>query len=166
MLTYGNKSFTWSSGRNLASITEGENSYLYSYNKYGFRTSKTVNGVATFFNVAEEGTVVSQSDGTNTLYFEYDNAGVPLGFICNDIQYITNNSADVMAIADTSGNILASYSYDEWGKVTVNAVGENNIALANLNPLRYRGYYYDNETGYYYLQGAQGTVPCVDGSLS
>ena len=66
--------------------------------------------------------------------------------------YITNNSADVMAIADTSGNILANYSYDEWGKVTVNATDDENAELANFNPLRYRGYYYDNETDYYYLQ--------------
>jgi len=71
----------------------------------------------------------------------------------NDTQYlyITNNSADVMAIADSAGNIIANYSYNEWGEVTVNATG-NNLTIANLNPLRYRGYYYDSETGYYYLQ--------------
>lgn len=154
LLTYGNRSYTWSSGRNLASITEGENSYSYSYNKYGYRISKTVNGVTTDFNVAEDGTVVSQSDGTNTLYFEYAEDGTPLAFVLNDTQYlyITNNSGDVMAIADSTGSILATYSYDEWGKVTVNATGDENFALANLNPLRYRGYYYDNETDYYYLQ--------------
>lgn len=153
VLTYGNKSYTWSSGRNLASITEGTDSYSYSYNKYGYRTSKTVNGVTTDFDVAEDGTVVSQSDGTNTLFFEFDNAGAPLGFIYNGTQYlyITNNSADVMAIADSTGNILATYSYNEWGEVTVNA-SEDNQTLANLNPLRYRGYYYDSETDYYYLQ--------------
>lgn len=56
-----------------------------------------------------------------------------------------------MAIADITGNILATYSYNEWGEVTVIA-SEDNLELANLNPLRYRGYYYDTETGYYYLQ--------------
>ena len=153
VLTYGNKNYTWSSGRNLTNITEDENCYSYSYNKYGYRTSKTVNGLTTYFNVAEDGTIVSQTDGTNTLYFEYAEDGTPLGFVLNDIQYlyITNNSSDVMAISDNTGNILANYLYDEWGKVTVDA-SEDNLELANLNPLRYRGYYYDNETNYYYLQ--------------
>ena len=154
VLTYGNKSFTWSSGRNLASITEGESSYSYAYNKYGYRTSKTVNGLTTDFNVAEDGTVVSQTDGTNTFFFEYSEGNTPLGFVLNGTQYIyiTNNSSDVMAIADSSGNIIATYSYNEWGVPTVSAAGEQNIAIANLNPLRYRGYYYDAETGYYYLR--------------
>lgn len=153
VLSYGDKHYTWSSGRNLASITDGTNNYTYTYNKYGYRTSKTVNGVTTDFNVAEDGTVVSQTDGTNTLFFEYAEDGTPIGFVLNDTQYlyITNNSADVMAIADSTGNVVATYSYNEWGEVTVNATGDN-LAIANLNPLRYRGYFYDSETGYYYLQ--------------
>ena len=154
VLTFGNKQYTWSSGRNLASITDGTNNYSYSYNKYGFRTSKTVGGTTTYFNVAEDGTIVSQSDGTDTIFFEYSEVGTPLGFVLNNTQYlyITNNSGDVMAIADSSGSIIAAYSYNEWGVPTVSAAGEQNIALANLNPIRYRGYYYDSETGYYYLQ--------------
>ena len=153
VLSYGDKHYTWSSGRNLASITEGTDNYTYAYNKYGYRTSKTVNGVTTDFNIAEDGTVVSQSDGINTLFFEYAEDGTPLGFVLNDTQYlyITNNSADVMAIADSTGTVIATYLYNEWGEVTVNATG-NNLAIANLNPLRYRGYYYDSETEYYYLQ--------------
>ena len=62
-----------------------------------------------------------------------------------------------MAIVDKSGDIIASYCYDEWGnfKKAVDSNGIeitdfNNVAL--INPLRYRGYYYDSETGYYYLQ--------------
>ncbi|MGN0536227.1 MAG: RHS repeat domain-containing protein [Eubacterium sp.] len=63
---------------------------------------------------------------------------------------------DVIAINDCNGNILAQYIYDEWGKViaqiAVNEDDEETIALVNANPIRYRGYYYDNETGMYYLQ--------------
>ena len=47
------------------------------------------------------------------------------------------------------------YSYDEWGNpietITRNNTEEQN-KIAEINPLRYRGYYYDTETGYYYLQ--------------
>ena len=62
---------------------------------------------------------------------------------------------DVISITDAQGNELVQYEYDEWGAIgsittTHNSDAEN--ALANANPLRYRGYYLDSETGYYYLQ--------------
>ena len=61
--------------------------------------------------------------------------------------YVTNLQGDVMGLVDTSGNSVASYTYDPYGKV-LTATG----ALAEKNPLRYRGYYYDFESGLYYLQ--------------
>ena len=54
---------------------------------------------------------------------------------------------DVLAITDTTGTIVGNYEYDAWGKVLT-----ADTSIAQQNPLRYRGYYYDNETGYYYLQ--------------
>ena len=53
----------------------------------------------------------------------------------------------MVRIVDASGNTVASYEYDPYGKV-ISATG----TLAEVNPIRYRGYYYDNETGLYYLQ--------------
>ena len=44
-------------------------------------------------------------------------------------------------------SVVASYTYDPWGKI-ISSSG----TLADINPLRYRGYYYDSETGFYYLQ--------------
>ncbi len=148
VLTYGDKSFTWSSGRNLASITDGDDTYSYTYDENGIRTSKTVNGFTTYYNT-NDGVILSQTDGTNTMYFQYDTKGTPLGFIYNDIQYfyITNQMGDIIAITDTEGTIVGNYEYDAWGTVTL-----SDSALAELNPIRYRGYYYDTETGYYYLQ--------------
>ena len=61
--------------------------------------------------------------------------------------YITNLQGDVMRIVDASQNIVTSYEYDPYGKV-ISATD----TLANVNPLRYRGYVYDQETGFYYLQ--------------
>ena len=61
--------------------------------------------------------------------------------------YVTNLQGDVMGLVDTSGNSVASYTYDPYGKL-LTATGE----LAEKNPLRYRGYYYDSESGLYYLQ--------------
>ena len=156
VLTYGNKSFTWNTGRNLESIIDGNNKYSYTYDENGIRTSKTVNGVTTYYNT-KDGVILSQTDGTNTMYFQYDNDNTPVGIVLNGMQYfyITNQMGDVVGITDTQGNALVQYEYDEWGKIgsitTTNNTDEENT-LANINPLRYRGYYYDNETGYYYLQ--------------
>ena len=156
VLTYGNKSFTWNTGRNLESIIDGNNKYSYTYDENGIRTSKTVNGVTTYYNT-KDGVILSQTDGTNTMYFQYDNDNTPVGIVLNGTQYfyITNQMGDVIGITDTQGNALVQYEYDEWGKIgsitTTNNTDEENT-LANINPLRYRGFYYDNETGYYYLQ--------------
>ncbi|MCI9145695.1 MAG: hypothetical protein HFJ97_04960 [Eubacterium sp.] len=62
----------------------------------------------------------------------------------------------IIGIADENGSVIATYTYDEWGKLlSIETAEENNseqLKIAEINPLRYRGYYYDNETGYYYLQ--------------
>ena len=61
--------------------------------------------------------------------------------------YVKNIQGDIIAILDTNGTAVATYSYDPYGNV-LTATGD----LAEVNPLRYRGYYYDHETGLYYLQ--------------
>ena len=61
--------------------------------------------------------------------------------------YVTNLQGDVVALLDASGNTVASYAYNPYGKI-LSAEG----TMAETNPLRYRGYYYDNESGLYYLQ--------------
>ena len=52
-----------------------------------------------------------------------------------------------LALLDASGNAVASYAYDPYGKIL-----STEGTMAETNPLRYRGYYYDAETGLYYLQ--------------
>ena len=92
------------------------------------------------------------------MYFQYDTNGTPLGFIYNGTQYLylTDQMGDVIAITDADGGIIAAYVYDAWGKLlNINYLDEENSEhnkIVNATPLRYRGYYYDNETGYYYLQ--------------
>ena len=84
--------------------------------------------------------------------FFYDSTGKRVGFANGTMlfYYLYNLQGDVIAIARaTTGQIVAKYSYDAWGKCTVtNAAG---YAVGDKNPFRYRGYYYDTETGLYYL---------------
>lgn len=148
-LTFGSKSFEWC-GRQLERITDGDNTYVYAYNTDGDRVSKTVNGVKTeyFYN----GSILAgQKTGDETLIFMYDNNGDAFGFIYNgeEYYYIKNVQNDIVAIADKNGTVVANYYYDAWGNVTQIT---GNTALAQTNPLRYRSYYYDSETGYYHLK--------------
>ena len=147
-ITFGSKSFEWC-GRQLERITDGDNTYVYSYNTDGDRVSKTVNGVKTeyYYN----GSILAgQKTGDETLIFMYDNNGDAFGFIYNgeEYYYIKNVQNDIVAIADKNGDIVANYYYDAWGNVT-QITGDT--ALAQTNPLRYRSYYYDSETGLYYV---------------
>lgn len=64
---------------------------------------------------------------------------------------------DVREIFDTKGSLVARYIYDTWGSTlsVTDASGKaitDPLHIANINPIRYRGYYYDAETGLYYLQ--------------
>ena len=72
--------------------------------------------------------------------------------------YIKNIQGDVMAIANSAGTIYARYEYDAYGRVVSVTDGNGNDVssqpnhIANVNPIRYRGYYYDTESGLYYLK--------------
>ena len=164
--------FTWSNGRQLSAITKGTDNISYTYDTEGIRTSKTVNGVTTTYSYLN-GVLYSQTTGTDTMYFLYDEKGMAYGFIYNgDTYYYSRNiQGDVVYICDDYGYV-ASYTYDAWGNVVnISGMREAHIALANANPIRYRGYYYDTETGFYYLQSRYydpetGRFISADGQLA
>ena len=64
--------------------------------------------------------------------------------------YATNNRGDVIALYNASGEKVVSYAYDAWGNV-LSVTGTEANGIGQKNPIRYRGYYYDVETGWYYL---------------
>ena len=147
-LTIGSKELSWL-GRQLTQITDGEEEISYAYNGDGQRVSKTVNGTTTEY-IYNGDILAGQKTGDDILVFMYDNNGDPFGFICNGTEYyyIKNAQNDVTAIASADGTILANYYYDSWGKL-IEITGDTEIA--NRNPIRYRSYYYDSETEWYYL---------------
>ena len=65
--------------------------------------------------------------------FLYDESGSAYSFIYNGVQYyyVKNLQGDVVKIVNTSGNVVASYSYDAWGKVTASG------SIGQINPIRY-----------------------------
>ncbi len=61
-----------------------------------------------------------------------------------------------MVLLDKSGKVVVKYVYDAWGNHEVcnpdGTVNDSVPQIGKLNPFRYRGYYYDTETGLYYLK--------------
>ena len=168
-LTYDGATYTWQ-GRRLTGYAKGSNVVSYQYNADGIRTAKVVNGFRTEYylngsQIIRE--VVYNSTGTyvaHDLRYFYDGEGNPCsihyytydgaGNVTNDVIYLltTNTQGDVTGIYSSNGNLLYTYLYDAWG----NLIHESEHAdggeeAAAVNPFRYRGYYYDTETGYYYL---------------
>ena len=118
----------------------------------GLRTSKTVNGMTTKYHVMN-GTLLGQTKGSDTIVFLYDEKGNKYGFDYNGTKYyyIFNVQGDVIGILNQAGQKIVSYTYDPWGKV-LSVDGSEASTIGQINPIRYRGYYYDTETGFYYLQ--------------
>ncbi len=153
---YDGSTFTWSDGRKLTGVTKGSNTISYTYDSNGLRTSKTVNGTTTEYYWLD-GTLYAEKTGNQYIYFHYDDNDIAYGFtIVNgntttDYYYIHNLQGDVIGIVDSTGTTVVEYTYDEWGKI-LTTTGSLATTIGELNPLRYRGYYYDTETGFYYCR--------------
>ena len=148
--------FDWSKGRQLTEAVVGGQTVKYAYDMAGVRSSKQV-GDTTYSYTTLSGKVMRQAWGdNNALEFVYDDSSQPFAVIYKHgsaaelYYYLVNAQGDVAAILDSSGTMVASYNYDAWGSCTV--YNSSDAAIGDLNPLRYRGYYYDAETGFYYLQ--------------
>ena len=76
------------------------------------------------------GMTYTASGATNTYYFQ------------------RNLLVDVIGIYNTSGTKVGGYAYDAWGNCTITL---NTNGIATKNPIRYRGYYYDEDTELYFL---------------
>lgn len=141
--------FGWS-GKQLLSVQADGKTINYTYDSDGLRTSKKINGIQTHY-FWENGNLIGEGRDEGTIWYMYDVNGCIVGFQYNDNSYYFNKNlqGDVMSIVDSNGKVLVEYYYNEWGNV-IEISGDQE--LGELNPIRYRGYYQDNETGFYYLQ--------------
>ena len=156
--TYRGWAMEWE-GRQLKSAGKNGTNLSFTYDSEGIRTSKTVGSTTTKYLL--NGTqILAQTTNGKTLSFFYDQQGNRVGMADgknNFYYYIYNVQGDVIALADAStGKLVATYTYDAWGKIVkINGQNPEDVAstnIANINPFRYRGYYYDTETSLYYLQ--------------
>ena len=145
--------FTWQKGRRLSKTVNGGVTTTYSYNSDGIRTGKTVGGVAVEY-VLNGTQILAEKNGDHIIRYFYDAQGIPVGMTFNGTIYLfeKNNQGDVIAMWTASGAKVASYVYDAWGNIVSESVMSSHKTASDHNPFRYRGYYYDRETGFYYLQ--------------
>ena len=154
---------TWLNGRKLTTLQSGNDSISYKYDSNGVITSKTVNGVEYTYEYLN-GHLMHETRGEKVFDYCYDANGqlYAVSYKANSstdavtYYYAHNWRGDITSIYDGDGNMVAKYEYDAWGNVlTVTNSNNSEITdpnhIANLNPFRYRSYYYDSESGFYYL---------------
>ena len=142
--TYKGKTLTWSNGR-LTSY----NGNTFTYDTLGRRVKK--NNYDCFYD--SEGKLIRYRD----MQFIYDETGIT-GFheLGATFTFVKDVQGNVIELLAPNGEILAKYIYDAWGNCKVIDTNGYEITSDNYegfrNPIRYRGYFYDVETGLYFLK--------------
>ena len=179
----GTSMLTWQ-GRQLMSYVGNGKTLSFTYNADGIRTTKTVDGVAHEY-ILSGSQVIAEKWGNHTVAYFYDENGTPIGLcyrnnadawgVASYYFFDKNLQGDIVAIYNESGVKIGSYTYDAWGNFTVTqtaGISElDALVLNTYNPFRYRGYFYDVETGLYYVSSRYydpeiGRWINVDGEIS
>ena len=161
--TYKGLTCTWEKGRQLASIADGTNKIEYEYDVFGLRKAKKIYEPATAQSptettsyIYENGKLLRQVTGGEVMDFYYGSEGV-IGFKLSgssvqeengNYLYRKNLFGDITGIINESGEQVYEYAYSAFGK----SDKDEETGIGAKNPFRYRGYYYDTETGLYYLK--------------
>ena len=143
----------------------GQSVLTFAYNDEGIRTSKKSGSVEHIYTL-DGSRIVSETWGQRMLLYFYDESGAPLGLQYRQSSYAAgvfdtfyfekNIFGDIVAVYAENGQKIGTYTYDAWGNCTTTVASGNttlqSTILRTYNPFRYRGYFYDTETGLYYLQ--------------
>lgn len=170
-LSYRGATLTWN-GRLLMSYEKDGTKYAYTYNADNLRTSKskyvnnTLVSQETYIWSGDVLIATKKYDcataTSDVIRYLYDSNGESHGFTYNGntYLYVKNLQGDVIAIISAGDELLClGLNYDPWGKVAYMTDEEADVyelqvaqEIAAINIIAYRGYFYDSETGLYYLQ--------------
>ena len=138
-------------------MSKASETVVFEYNADGLRVRKIATSTGTTHYTLHGKQITHLTNGNNTLHFFYDASGKPAmvewnnGTTTQKFAYIHNLQGDIVALIDSTGTKVVSYTYDAWGK-PLSTTGSLASTLGKLNPFRYRGYVFDEETGLYYLR--------------
>ena len=152
LLSDGKYTYSWTKGSLLAKVTGDSLEATYTYDASGIRTSKTVNGVKTEYLTAG-GSILAEKKNGKWQQYLYDGSGqlMAIRYKGADYYYIRDGLMCITGLVDANGGAVVNYRYDSWGKLMC-ITGSMAGTLGKDNPYRYKGYYYDDETGMYYLK--------------
>ena len=152
-LSDGTWSYTWQNGRQLQKMQKQGETVEFVYNENGLRVQKTATSTGVTKYTLHGKNVVHMTRASDELHFFYDAQNRPAVGVYNGVPYayVKSLQGDIVAILDESGNIVVSYGYDAWG-APLRCTGELAETLGKVQPFRYRGYVFDEETGLYYLR--------------
>ena len=148
---YRGNALSWGLGNRLT----GYGSNTFAYDTKGKRKAK--NSIKYIYDIGDKLIRMENTNSGEYINFIYDNSSI-IGFVHNENHYFYKKDllGNVTEILDTTGTTVVKYTYDAWGNHKVlNPNGTENIStefVGNINPIRYRSYYFDTETGLYYLQ--------------
>ncbi len=155
-LIYRNKELTWNNQNQLLRINNDIN---YQYDVNGIRSYKIVKGLETRY-ITQNNQIICEENNNGIIIYQYI-LNKLVGFTYTTSSgtkkylYIRNIQGDITSIIDTEGNIICTYAYDGYGNhIVLDENGKEDTSLTSighLNPFRYRGYYFDEESGLYYL---------------
>ncbi len=161
--TYRNKQYFYKDGHKLIKIIDGDQNFIleFKYNENGIRIEKKkynlqTNEVIETHSYEVEGSrilyeTISSPNSSSSLkiYYLYSQSGIQ-GFIYDNKRYFyeKNILGDIIRIVNENDETAALYEYDAFGNIVLEQI--NDPLLKNINPFKYRGYYFDYETGLYY----------------
>lgn len=150
---YGSNTYQFE-GRRLVRWLYGGGYYDYVYNDEGLRIKKTDYRGITWNYIYDGNKLIREKSINNTLDFLYDEYDNLYGFIKDNSEkylYIRDQLQNIIGITDINGKIVVKYSYDAWGALK-NIEDTSSSGIGKLNPFRFKGYYYDNESSMYYCK--------------
>lgn len=150
---YGSNTYQFE-GRRLVRWLYGGGYCDYVYNDQGLRIKKTDYRGVTWNYIYDGNKLIREKSINNTLDFLYDEYDNLYGFIKDNTEkylYIRDQLQNIIGITDINGKIVVKYSYDAWGALK-NIEDTSSSGIGKLNPFRFKGYYYDNESSMYYCK--------------
>lgn len=150
---YGSNTYQFE-GRRLVRWLYGGGYYDYVYNDQCLRIKKTDYRGITWNYIYDGNKLIREKSINNTLDFLYDEYDNLYGFIKDNTEkylYIRDQLQNIIGITDINGKIVVKYSYDAWGAIK-SIIDTSSSGIGKLNPFRFKGYYYDNESSMYYCK--------------